>query len=531
MANSSTLFDESEFDQLVSPISTDFLPLKPGLWALALCVFVPLCIATITGNILVLVAFRRERKLRTVTNYFLVSLAVSDLIIGLISMPLYSIYVLKDETWIFHENFCTFYLCVDYTVSGASALHLLLISLDRYLSISRPLRYRPERTARRVLVAIAVVWLVPFVTWAPSIVLWPIFNPSKHHLRTEGIGSGPRTCFIRFLDDFVAAFATSVWAFYLPVIIMVFLYVQIWWITYTRARKFMNEGQQGLFHKSTVKSTRNEETTNSRNRLGTSDMDIHGRRTKSENQSPTDLPRRNLTISTTMAEGTLTIELENGTAYGKVLLTPNLSSVRRNTDDNQSSAPHSCVKLSDSVVVSESNSTPIATLDGRSNHHRDDRHNHNRDKNGSGRNGSNKKSHNKQRPLQINKSGAYAISGMCGRRGGPSGDRKAARVLSLIAAAFILTWTPYNVLVILQAFGLNVTPFVWTFFYWLCYLNSTLNPICYGVANETFRNTFIDILKCRKPRRKHNAVLTSVRKNNTIFGKKGLNGRSTAATT
>ena len=96
---------ETDYDEY----STDFLPLNPiGLWALALCVFLPLCIATITGNVLVIVAFKKERKLRTVTNYFLVSLAVSDLIIGLISMPMYSIYVLKVSYAYFQIPFLEF---------------------------------------------------------------------------------------------------------------------------------------------------------------------------------------------------------------------------------------------------------------------------------------------------------------------------------------------------------------------------------------------------------------------------------------
>ena len=69
--------------------------ISAGLWALAILVFFPLCVLTVAGNVLVLLAFKKNKKLRTVTNYFLVSLAVSDLLIGLVSMPLYSIYIIE----------------------------------------------------------------------------------------------------------------------------------------------------------------------------------------------------------------------------------------------------------------------------------------------------------------------------------------------------------------------------------------------------------------------------------------------------
>ncbi|XP_075264787.1 uncharacterized protein LOC142356925 [Convolutriloba macropyga] len=176
---------------------------------------------------------------------------------------------------------------------------------------------------------------------------------------------------------------------------------------------------------------------------------------------------------------------------------------------SRSARPNSVFIKSSESMVSDASSTPIGTLDGR------------RRKRSSG---------DKHRPLQFDKSGSYAISGMCKKRGGASGDRKAARVLSLIAAAFILTWTPYNVLVILQAFGLNVTPFVWTFFYWLCYINSTLNPICYGVANETFRKTFVSILRCKKTRTKYNVVLTPVKTSNHVCVKKQTSSAKNTST-
>lgn len=114
-----------------------------------ICTFaIGLSLATVIGNSMVMISFKIDKQLQTISNHFLFSLAVADFAIGLISMPLFTVYTVLGY-WPLGAHVCDTWLALDYLASNASVLNLLIISFDRYFSVTRPLTYRAKRSPNK----------------------------------------------------------------------------------------------------------------------------------------------------------------------------------------------------------------------------------------------------------------------------------------------------------------------------------------------------------------------------------------------
>ncbi|XP_012937854.1 octopamine receptor 1-like [Aplysia californica] len=149
-----------------------------------LCVVVLLVLA---GNTLVVAAVATTRKLRTVTNVFIVNLACADLLLGVLVLPFSAVLEIKD-VWIFGHLWCQVWLAVDVWLCTTSILTLCCISLDRYLAITHPIRYPGLMSSRRAKTLVASVWLFSFIICCPPLIGW---NDTSGELRHSNTSEAP----------------------------------------------------------------------------------------------------------------------------------------------------------------------------------------------------------------------------------------------------------------------------------------------------------------------------------------------------
>ncbi|XP_067008122.2 5-hydroxytryptamine receptor 1-like [Anabrus simplex] len=176
-----------------------------------------LCVilGTLLGNILVCISVLLVRKLRRPSNYLLVSLAVSDLCVALLVMPMALVYEILG-VWSFGPVLCDIWVSFDLLCCTASILNLCMISVDRYLAITKPLEYSIKRTPLRMMIYIAIVWI-----GAACICLPPIAILGNEHLDENGVSR----CLVS--QNFVYQVYATFGSFYIPLTVMLVLYYKV----------------------------------------------------------------------------------------------------------------------------------------------------------------------------------------------------------------------------------------------------------------------------------------------------------------
>ena len=135
---------------------------------------VVIIIFALFGNTLVCLACVMSKRLQSFTSAFIISLAVSDILVGAVSMPVWLSVNLTGKPDA--VNFPTLYkawLCFDIVCGTASIMNLVFISIDRFLAVNHPLRYPIIVTRIRIAIGIVFIWIYSVTIAAINPLKWP----------------------------------------------------------------------------------------------------------------------------------------------------------------------------------------------------------------------------------------------------------------------------------------------------------------------------------------------------------------------
>ncbi|XP_060738127.1 adrenoceptor alpha 1Aa [Tachysurus vachellii] len=168
----------------------------------------------VLGNILVILSVACHRSLRTVTHYFIVNLAVADLLLSSTVLPFSAIFEMLGR-WVFGRVFCDIWAAMDVLCCTASIMSLCVISVDRYIGVSYPLRHPAIVTEKRALLALMGIWALSI-----TISIGPLFGWKEPAPENEYV--------CKITEEPGYAIFSAVGSFYLPLVVILVMYCRVY---------------------------------------------------------------------------------------------------------------------------------------------------------------------------------------------------------------------------------------------------------------------------------------------------------------
>ncbi|XP_036598007.1 5-hydroxytryptamine receptor 1A [Trichosurus vulpecula] len=226
--SNSTTSSDSPYDR---GNSTDFSDVTFGYQVVTSVLLGSLILCAVIGNACVVAAIVLERSLQNVANYLIGSLAVTDLMVSVLVLPMAALYQVLNK-WTLGQVTCDIFISLDVLCCTSSILHLCAIALDRYWAITDPIDYVNKRTPRRAAVLISLTWLIGFLISIPPMLGW----------RTPEDRSNPDACTIS--KDHGYTIYSTFGAFYIPLLLMLVLYGRIFKAARFRIRKTVKKAEK-----------------------------------------------------------------------------------------------------------------------------------------------------------------------------------------------------------------------------------------------------------------------------------------------
>uniref|UniRef100_A0A3Q3RSN0 G-protein coupled receptors family 1 profile domain-containing protein n=1 Tax=Mastacembelus armatus TaxID=205130 RepID=A0A3Q3RSN0_9TELE len=198
--------------------------------------FGSLSVVTVCGNLLVIISITYFKQLHTPTNSLVLSLAVADLLVGVLVFPL-TIKFSTSSCYYHYNLFCRVRASFDVSLCTSSILNLCCISIDRYHAVCQPLTYRTKINDHVIVTMILVSWSVAVLIGISLLIA----------------GLHQKICVKPCLTFVVVANIMGLlFAFYLPMIVMLCIYLKILLVAQKQARSIQNTTCQILKSRATV---------------------------------------------------------------------------------------------------------------------------------------------------------------------------------------------------------------------------------------------------------------------------------------
>ncbi|XP_052894148.1 5-hydroxytryptamine receptor-like [Anopheles moucheti] len=488
-------------------------------------------LVTVIGNVFVIAAIILERNLQNVANYLVASLAVADLFVACLVMPLGAVYEIS-RGWILGPELCDIWTSCDVLCCTASILHLVAIATDRYWAVTN-IDYIHSRTSRRVFTMIFLVWFASVIVSLAPQFGW---KDPEYLQRIE-----EKKCMVS-QNIAYQVFATCC-TFYVPLFVILVLY----WKIYQTARRRIH--RRGPKIPATPNSSNQEETPKPKSKIrfhlkkkftnptksAVSSLGlVEGNSTNTVNtvedtEDSTNAPERKGLETTFSGDEGNNTPLGNNqipTVSYEVTHQQLVQSAGGSESNNNNSRPNlaggktspsgnGATPMTVAACPVQSNQLPTSPLLP-PHHHQPQTpralqpepaaHQHNQAS---------------KQPPTVGHLAATPTGGLQGAvTGGGSTlnisstpnphaqvskrketleakrERKAAKTLAIITGAFVVCWLPFFLTALLMPLceSCSINDTVASLFLWLGYFNSTLNPVIYTIFSPEFRQAFKRIL-------------------------------------
>ena len=456
-------------------------------------------VATIFGNFLVGLALFKYRSLRTISNYLIGNLALSDFLLATTILPLSSVNECLGY-WVFGSAMCYFWLSIDVLYCTASIWNLCIIAFDRFTATLYPIWYHEKRSSKQAAIYICCVWVIAFAICLPPLFGWNDLSETYVYDNVTNV----HYCVLYQSPAYVLYSAAG--SFYIPFFVTVILYVRIFTVLDRRMKQMRQRAKQRAAVNSAANKTNNVKThelpiamtmiapnnesgnmeeTSSKSMFGTDSVSAENPSGLTENDK-TLLEPRNDDTSYRSSSDTETVASATARAARADC---SVSTVIVNPDHTYDTLQVKVLGSTDNDVAKPANGDSATTL-VTGGHRR-------------------KRFAELFQSMNLFKATTQKKKTLSSTRRRRLDQRevRATIRMAIIIACFCGCWLGFFIIYVVNSWvsGVRISHHLDAFFFWLGYSNSAMNPVLYAIFNDDFRKAFQKILGCYQ-RRSHNAV-------------------------